>query len=67
MCMQCFFRRQTAYLKLYDLELIAGQNLLPSDTVNSFVINESAVKTFGFQSPGICKKSKYHKIYEFII
>lgn len=41
----------TAYLKLYDLELIAGQNLLPSDTINSFVINESAVKTFGFQSP----------------
>ncbi|MFD1770780.1 ABC transporter permease [Sphingobacterium suaedae] len=41
----------TAYLELYDLELVAGQNLLPSDTVSSFVINESAVTMFGFKSP----------------
>lgn len=41
----------TAYLELYGLELIAGQNLLPSDTVSSFVINESAVGMFGFKSP----------------
>lgn len=39
------------YLDLYDLQLIAGKNLLPSDTTNSFVINESAVKAFGFYSP----------------
>lgn len=38
------------YLGLYDFKLIAGQNLLPSDTANSFVINESAVKAFGFTS-----------------
>lgn len=38
------------YIDLYNLELVAGTNLKPSDTVNAFVINESAARAFGFAS-----------------
>ncbi|MBE7171308.1 MAG: ABC transporter permease [Williamsia sp.] len=41
----------TAYLRLYDLKLLAGRNLLASDTTNEYVINEAAVRAFGFASP----------------
>lgn len=41
----------TAYLQLYDMKLIAGRNLLPSDTTIEVVLNETAVKEFGFHSP----------------
>ena len=41
----------TAYLKLYDLKLLAGRNLRASDTTNEFVINQTAVTAFGFASP----------------
>ncbi|MEP7322943.1 MAG: FtsX-like permease family protein [Saprospiraceae bacterium] len=40
----------TAYINLYDMELLAGRNLLPSDTTNELIVNESAVKAFGFTS-----------------
>jgi len=40
----------TQYISLYNLELVAGTNLTPSDTVNGLVVNESAVKAFGFPS-----------------
>ncbi len=41
----------TSYLDLYGIKLIAGRNLLASDTTNELVINETAVKAFGFKSP----------------
>ncbi len=41
----------TDLLDTYDIKLIAGRNLLPSDTVREYVINETAVREFGFQSP----------------
>lgn len=41
----------TAYLNLYQIPLIAGRNLHASDTTNEFVINETAVRAFGFASP----------------
>jgi ABC-type antimicrobial peptide transport system permease subunit len=41
----------TAYIKVYGIKLLAGRNLRPSDTTNEFVINETAVKAFGFKSP----------------
>lgn len=41
----------TAYLRLYQMQLVAGRNILPSDTISEFVINETAVKAFGFPSP----------------
>ncbi len=36
---------------LYKLPLLAGRNLLMSDTVREYVLNETAVKAFGFASP----------------
>ncbi len=41
----------TAYLSVYGMQLIAGANLIPSDTVSSFIINETAMKMFQFASP----------------
>lgn len=41
----------TAYIDLYGMELLAGRNLHASDTVNEYVINETAVKAFGFETP----------------
>ncbi len=41
----------TAYLALYDMELLAGRNIHASDTISEFIINETAAKAFGFASP----------------
>lgn len=41
----------TSYIDLYDLKLLAGRNLHQSDTPKEYVINETAVKAFGFESP----------------
>ncbi len=41
----------TAYLQLYGIELLAGRNLLPSDSVEEFLINETFAKNMGYASP----------------
>ncbi|PZR27058.1 MAG: hypothetical protein DI535_11615 [Citrobacter freundii] len=41
----------TNYVHLYEMKLLAGRNLHASDTINEFIINETAVKAFGFKSP----------------
>ncbi|MGV3761459.1 FtsX-like permease family protein [Parapedobacter sp.] len=41
----------TAYIGLYGMELIAGRNFRPSDTINEMVINKKAVAAYGFSSP----------------
>ena len=41
----------TGFMRVYDLKLLAGRNLRPSDTPNELVINETAVHAFGFTSP----------------
>lgn len=38
-------------IPLYQLPVLAGRNLNPSDTISEYVINETAAKTFGFASP----------------
>lgn len=40
-----------AYLSLYSIELIAGRNLTPSDTLKELIINETMVKQLGFATP----------------
>jgi putative ABC transport system permease protein len=37
------------YLKLYDLKLLAGSDIVQTDTVNSFIINETYARLLGFQ------------------
>lgn len=39
------------YVSTFGLQLIAGSNLQPSDTVREFLINETAVTKFGVRSP----------------
>jgi ABC-type antimicrobial peptide transport system permease subunit len=38
-------------LDLYDFKIIAGNKTTKSDTVHEFLINETAVKAFGFEFP----------------
>jgi ABC-type antimicrobial peptide transport system permease subunit len=40
-----------AYFQLYDIPLVAGRNLLPSDTVREYVINETYARQLGFARP----------------
>jgi putative ABC transport system permease protein len=37
------------YLKLYGLKLLAGSGMVQTDTVNSFIINETYARQLGFQ------------------
>lgn len=41
----------TGYINLYGMKLLAGRNLSVSDTTNEFVLNETAVRAFGFKLP----------------
>ncbi|SDJ85938.1 duplicated orphan permease [Catalinimonas alkaloidigena] len=42
----------TAYLRTYEIPLLAGRNLHASDTVAEVVLNETAARAFGFAQPG---------------
>lgn len=39
------------YIPLFGIKLLAGRNLVPSDTVKEFIINETYSKMLGFASP----------------
>ncbi|QMW03126.1 FtsX-like permease family protein [Spirosoma foliorum] len=41
----------TAYLGLYGMKLLAGRNLLPSDTAREYIVNETLAKRIGFLNP----------------
>jgi putative ABC transport system permease protein len=39
------------YIKLYQLKLLTGRNLLPGDTMKEYLVNESLAKQLGFKKP----------------
>lgn len=39
------------FVPLYQLKLLAGRNLFPSDTIREVLINESCAKALGFKHP----------------
>lgn len=39
------------FLQTYGIQLLAGRNILPSDTVREYIINETAMREFGFRTP----------------
>lgn len=39
------------YIKMFDLQLIAGQNIPDFDTVTGFLVNETLVNVAGFKKP----------------
>ncbi|TCK80561.1 ABC transporter permease [Albibacterium bauzanense] len=41
----------TDYIDLYNIPLLAGRNLQKSDTTREYIINEVALKAFGFPTP----------------
>ncbi|WP_421764395.1 ABC transporter permease [Ekhidna sp.] len=41
----------TTYLRFYDIELLAGRNLIPNDTLPELLINETFMKDLGFDDP----------------
>lgn len=41
----------TNYFDLYKMKLLAGRNLLQSDTMKEFIINETYAKLLGFKKP----------------
>lgn len=41
----------TTYLRFYDIELLAGRNLLPNDTLPELLINETFMRDLGFNDP----------------
>jgi len=39
------------YLDTYQLKLVAGRNLMPSDTLKEFVVNEALIQKLGIRDP----------------
>ena len=47
----CMKSGDTNYLPLYNIKLLAGRNILQSDTTKEYIINETYLHMLGFQKP----------------
>ncbi|MDQ2751431.1 MAG: ABC transporter permease [Bacteroidota bacterium] len=41
----------TSFLGVYNIKLVSGRNIMPSDTANELLINETGAKQLGFTQP----------------
>lgn len=41
----------TAYINMYGIQLLAGRNFHPSDTIKEFIVNESFAREMGYDEP----------------
>ena len=57
-------RADTAYLRVYDIQLLAGRNLLARDSVHEYLINETYMRALGFSSPWEALGKTIHKDYD---
>ena len=50
------------YLETYDMKLLAGRNLTPSDTIREYLVNETLLHKLGFQKPeqALGRKLQYY-------
>jgi putative ABC transport system permease protein len=39
------------FIPLYNIKIIAGRNIQPSDSIKEFLVNESCIKALGFTKP----------------
>lgn len=44
-------KADTSYFSLYNMKLLAGRNLLQSDTTKEYIINETYAHVLGFKNP----------------
>ncbi|HLL96967.1 MAG TPA: FtsX-like permease family protein, partial [Spirosoma sp.] len=51
-----------SYLNTYGLRLVAGRNIMPSDTIREYLINETLLHQMGFRDPQqvLGKTLQYH-------
>ena len=42
---------EQGYFEFYDLEFVAGNHLIPNDTLNHYIVNESFIKEMGIKDP----------------
>lgn len=40
-----------SYIDLYELTLLAGRNVMPSDSSNQFIINQTLAQVMGYENP----------------
>ena len=59
-------RGDTTYLRVYGIELLAGRNLTPVDTMQEYLINEKYMLLLGFDQPHDALGKTVHEKYTIV-